>query len=127
MTWAAWLVGTALTLSSAVRRLAVDHVFAIYEYREFIGNFWAKSPLYVPESLHGFHYLPIMLIIGTPLSWLDIQLAGAIFGLLAVAFFSFSVFRLAQQIAPSRSCAAAGAILVISLMAAVIALRLLQM
>jgi hypothetical protein len=110
-----------------VRRLAVENEFAIYEYLEFIGTFWAKSPLYVPESLHGFHYLPIMLIIGTPLSWLDIQLAGAIFGLLSVVFFSFSVFRLAQQITPTYSSAAAGAILVISLMAAVIALRLLQM
>lgn len=127
LTWAIWFVGAALVLSSAVRRLAVEHELAIYEYLEFIGNFWAKSPLYVPESLHGFHYLPIMLIIGTPLSWLDIQLAGAIFGLLSVVFFSFSVFRLAQQITPTYSSAAAGAILVISLMAAVIALRLLQM
>src|SRR5262249_31752769 len=113
--------------SSAVRRLAVENEFAIYEYFEFIGNFWARSPLYVPESLHGFHYLPIMLIIGTPLNWLNIQLAGAIFGLLSVVFFSFSVFRLAQQITPTHSAFAAGAILVVSLMAAVVALRLLQM
>jgi hypothetical protein len=105
----------------------VENEFAIYEYLEFIGSFWAKSPLYVPESLHGFHYLPIMLIIGTPLSWLNIQLAGAIFGLLSVVFFSFSVFRLAQQITPTHSTSAAGAILVISLLAAVVALRLLQM
>src|SRR5215470_7344834 len=68
-----------------------------------------------------------MLIIGTPLSWLDIQLAGAIFGLLSVVFFSFSVFRLAEQITPTYPSAAAGVILVISLIAAVIALRLLQM
>src|SRR5215470_290801 len=127
ITWVAWLVGTGLTLSSAVRRLAVEQEFAIYEYLEFIGNFWAQSPLYVPESLHGFHYLPIMLIIGTPLSLINIQLAGGLFGLLAVVFFSFSIFRLAQQIMPSYSSAAAGVILVISLIAAVIALRLLQM
>src|SRR5215510_6585204 len=127
ITWAAWLFGAGLTLSSAVRRLAVEREFAIYEYLEFIANFWAQSPLYVPESLHGFHYLPIMLVIGTPLSWINIQVAGAIFGLLSVAFFSFSVFRLAQQIAPNHPTAAAGCILLISLMAAVIALRLLQM
>jgi Glycosyltransferase family 87 len=127
VTWAAWFIGAALTLSSAVRRLAAESEFAIYEYLDFIGNFWAKSPLYVPESLHGFHYLPIMLIIGSPLSWLNIQLAGAIFGLLSVVFFSVSIFRLAQQITPTRSFAAAGGILVISLMAALIALRLLQM
>ena len=127
ITWAAWLVGIGLTLSSAVRRLAVEREFAIYEYLEFIANFWAQSPLYVPESLHGFHYLPIMLVIGSPLSWINIQVAGAIFGLLSVLFFSFSVFRLAQQITPTYSSAVAGAILVVSLMAAVIALRLLQM
>ena len=127
VTWTAWFVGVALTLSSAVRRLAVQREFAIYEYLEFIATFWAKSPLYVPESLHGFHYLPIMLIIGTPLSWVNIQLAGAIFGLLSVVFFSFGVVRIAQQIVPTRSAAAAGCILAISLMAAWIALRLLQM
>ena len=127
LTWTAWFVGVALTLSSAVRRLAFQREFAIYEYLEFIGTFWAKSPLYVPESLHGFHYLPIMLIIGTPLSWVNIQLAGAIFGLLSIVFFSFGVVRIAQQIAPTRSAAAAGCILLISLMAAWIALRLLQM
>jgi glycosyl transferase family 87 len=127
ITWTAWFVGVALTLSSAVRRLAVQREFAIYEYLEFIATFWAKSPLYVPESLHGFHYLPMMLIIGTPLSWVNIQLAGAIFGLLSVVFFSFGVVRIAQQIAPTRSAAAAGCILAISLMAAWIALRLLQM
>jgi hypothetical protein len=127
VTWTAWFVCVALMLSSAVRRLAVQHEFAIYEYLEFIRTFWAKSPLYVPESLHGFHYLPIMLIIGTPLSWVNIQLAGAIFGALSVAFFSFGVVRIAQQIAPTRSAAAAGCILVISVMAALIALHLLQM
>jgi hypothetical protein len=127
VTWTAWFICVALILSSAVRRLAVQQEFAIYEYLEFIGTFWAKSPLYVPESLHGFHYLPIMLIFGTPLSWVNVQLAGAIFGLLSVVFFSFSVVRLAQQIAPNYPTAAAGCILLISLMAALIALRLLQM
>jgi alpha-1,2-mannosyltransferase len=127
VTWTAWFVCVALILSSAVRRLAVQQEFAIYEYLQFIGTFWAKSPLYVPESLHGFHYLPIMLIIGTPLSWVNVQLAGAMFGLLSVVFFSFSIFRLAQQIMPTRPIAAAGCILAISLMAALIALRLLQM
>jgi len=114
-------------ISSDVRRLAVEREIAIYEYLVFIENFWSNSPLYVPESLHGFHYLPIMLIIGTPLSWVNIQLAGGIFGLLSVGFFSFGVFRLAQQITPTRSFAVAGSILVISLMAALISLRLLQM
>jgi Glycosyltransferase family 87 len=127
VTWTAWFVCVALILSSAVRRLAVQQEFAIYEYLQFIGTFWAKSPLYVPENLHGFHYLPIMLIIGSPLRWMNIQLAGAIFGSLSVAFFSFGVVRIAQQIAPTRSAATAGCILVISVMAALIALRLLQM
>lgn len=117
----------ALMLSSNVHRLAFEQRIAIYEYLVFMEAFWSKSPLYVPENLHGFHYLPIMLLIGSPLRWVNIQLAGAIFGSLSVAFFSFGVFRIAQQIVPTRSAAAAGCILVISVMAALIALRLLQM
>jgi hypothetical protein len=127
LTWAIWFVAAALTLSSVVRRLTVEHQFAIYEYLTFMEAFWSNSPLYVPENLHGFHYLPIMLIIGSPLRWMNIQLAGAIFGSLSVAFFGFGVVRIAQQIAPTRSVAAAGCILAISVIAAVTTLRLLQM
>lgn len=125
--WATWLVLVVHMLFSATSRLGAGHAAAIAEYRQFIEAFWSNAPLYIPESLHGFHYLPIMLIIGTPLTWMDIQPAGAIFGALSIGFFSFSVYRLAQQLTPSSPSATAGCILLISLMSALVSILLLQM
>ena len=123
--WVTWFVLVVPKVFSAIREIGSGHTIEIYFH--FIEAFWSGTPLYRPESLFGFHYLPIMLIIGTPLSWVHIQLASAIFGALSIGFFSFSVYRLAQQLTPTSPFATAGCILLISLMSALVSVFLLQM
>lgn len=128
MTWAVWLTVVVLRLMATTRYLGQPGgVIALHEYLGFIDKFRSETPLYIPGDLHGFHYLPVMLMIGTPLSFVDIQLAGALFGILSAVLFAFSVVRLAQQITPDTPFASAGLMLAISTTTTVMALYLLQM
>ncbi len=97
------------------------------EYLVFIDNFWAGKPLYVMNGLHGFHYLPVMLVIGTPLGWVSVPVAGAIFGLLSIGFLAWSIYRLAEAVTPDHPAAAAGSILFASVVAATNSVLLFQM
>lgn len=126
--WGIWLVSVTCGLVYAANWIASGKTdVAICEYLEFIGNFWSGKPLYVMNGLHGFHYLPIMLIIGTPLSWVNTPLAAAIFDLLSIAFLAFSVYRLAKAVAPDHPATTAGSILIASTVAATQSIVLVQM
>jgi hypothetical protein len=129
LTWTFWFVAAAIRLSKTVYSLGLpeEQPIAINEYLDFINRFWSGTPLYIPGDLHGFHYFPIMLIIGTPLSWMNLQVAGGLFGLVSAGFFTFSVYYLAQQIWPRHPAVAAGIVLAVSAKAAVVSLWLLQM
>jgi glycosyl transferase family 87 len=126
--WGIWLVTVIASLIFAINWVASGKTdVALCEYLEFIGNFWAGRPIYLLNELQGFHYLPIMLVIGTPLGWISTPLAGAIFGLLSIAFLGWSVYRLAEAVAPAHPVAAAGAILAASVVASHQSVVLFQM
>ena len=73
--WGIWLVTVIASLIFAINWVASGKTdVALCEYLEFIGNFWAGKPIYVLNGLQGFHYLPIMLVIGTPLGWVSTPL-----------------------------------------------------
>ncbi len=129
ITWVFWFGAVVVRLWKTVHNLGLPNQqpIAINEYLHFISSFWSGTPLYIPGDLHGFHYFPIMLIIGTPLSWINLQVAGALFGLVSAGFFTFSVYYLAKQIWPRHPIAAAGIVLAVSAKAAVVSLWLLQM
>ena len=127
-TWGMWLAAAAGSLIFAINWVASGKTdVALCEYLEFIGNFWSGKSLYVLNGLQGFHYLPIMLIIGTPLGWVSTPLAGAIFDLLSIAFLAYSVYRLAEAVAPVHPVAAAGSILAASVVATTQSVVLFQM
>lgn len=126
--WGVWLASVGGGLIFAINWVASGKTdVALCEYLVFIENFWSGKPLYVLNGLHGFHYLPIMLVIGTPLSWLSVPVAGAIFGLLSIGFLAFSAYRLATAIAPAHPATAASIILFTSVVAATNSVVLLQM
>ena len=126
--WGIWLVTVIASLIFAINWVASGKTdVALCEYLEFIGNFWSGKPIYVLNGLQGFHYLPIMLVIGTPLGWVSTPLAGAIFGLLSIAFLAWSVYRLAEAVVPAHPVAAAGSILAASVVASHQSVVLFQM
>ena len=126
--WAIWLVTVIASLIFAINWVASGKTdVALCEYLEFIGNFWAGKPIYALNGLQGFHYLPIMLVIGTPLGWVSTPIAGAIFGLLSIAFLAWSVYRLAEAVAPAHPITAAGSILAASVVASHQSVVLFQM
>ncbi|MBI5323417.1 glycosyltransferase family 87 protein [Bradyrhizobium sp.] len=126
--WGIWLAAVTGGLIYTIIWVASGKTgVAICEYLVFIENFWSSKPLYVLNGLHGFHYLPIMLVIGTPLSWVSIPVAGTIFDLLSIGFLAFSVYRLAEAVAPKHPASAAGSILLASVVAATNSVVLLQM
>lgn len=126
--WGIWLVAVAASLVFAINWVASGKTdVALCEYLAFIGNFWAGKPIYVLNGLQGFHYLPIMLVIGTPLGWVSTPIAGAIFGLLSIGFLAWSVYRLADMVAPAHPVAAAGSILAASVVASHQSVVLFQM
>ncbi len=129
LTWIAWTVWTVvvtLKIFSTVGKIPTT-MSTLYQYVDFINTFWAKQPLYIPNDLRGFHYLPIMLILGTPLTWVKIQVAGAIFELFSVGFFTFSVWRIAQQLARFSPALIAGIILLASLMPMLVQMEFIQL
>ena len=126
--WAIWLVTVIASLVFAINWVASGKTdVALCEYLEFIGNFWSGKPIYVLNGLQGFHYLPIMLVIGTPLGWMSTPVAGAMFGLLSIAFLAFSVYRLAEAVSPAHPVTAAGSILAASVVASHQSVVLFQM
>jgi hypothetical protein len=126
--WGIWLAAVTGGLIYTVNWVAGGKCgVALCEYLLFIENFRAGKPLYVLNGLHGFHYLPIMLIIGTPLSWVSTPMAGAIFGLLSTGFLATSVWRLAAAISPKHPITATGSILLAGAVAATNSVVLLQM
>lgn len=126
--WGIWLAAAAGSLVFAINWVAGGKTdVALCEYLSFIDNFWSGKPLYVMNGLHGFHYLPIMLVIGTPLGWVSVPLAGAIFDLIAIGFLAWSVYRLAEAVTPEHPAAAAGSILLASVVATTNSVLLFQM
>lgn len=127
-TWAIWLVTAIASLIFAINWVASGKTdVALCEYLEFIGNFWSGKPIYALNGLQGFHYLPVMLVIGTPLGWVSTPVAGAIFGLLSIAFLALSVYRLAEAVVPAHPVTATGSILAASVVASHQAIVLFQM
>ena len=105
--WSVWTIGILIAILNAVRKIEAEgpvHI-ALGEYLHFIDAFWLGGALYLPDSLTGFHYLPIMLVVFTPLSWMSAPLAAAALGFLSAVFFGFSIYRLAREIVPQPSWA----------------------
>jgi Glycosyltransferase family 87 len=126
--WTIWLASVTGGLIFAINWVASGKTdVALCEYLVFIDNFWAAKPLYIMNGLHGFHYLPVMLVIGTPLGWVSVPVAGAIFGLLSIGFLAWSIYKLAEAIAPDHPAAAAGSILFASAVGATNSVLLFQM
>ena len=126
--WGIWLAAVTCGLIYTVNWVAGGKCgVALCEYLLFIENFRAGKPLYVLNDLHGFHYLPVMLIIGTPLDWVSKPVAGAIFGALSTGFLAYSVWRLAEAISPKHPATATGSILLAGVVAATNSVVLLQM
>jgi hypothetical protein len=126
--WGIWLASVAGALIFAINWVASGKTdVALCEYLVFIDNFWAGRPLYVMNGLHGFHYLPVMLVIGTPLGWVSVAVAGAIFDLLSIAFLLWSIYKLAEAVTPEYPAAATGSILFASVVAATNSVLLFQM
>ena len=128
LAWSVWTIGILITVLNAVRKIEAEGVvhIALGEYLHFIDAFWSGGALYLPDSLVGFHYLPIMLVVFTPLSWISAPLAAGALGLVSAVFFAFSVYRLAREIVPERPAITAGLLLVVCEMAAVISLSLMH-
>ena len=128
VSWGIWLAAVTCGLIYTVNWIAGGKCgVALCEYLLFIENFRAGKPLYVLNGLHGFHYLPVMLIIGTPLDWVSISVAGAIFGVLSTGFLAYSVWRLAEAISPKHPVTTTGSILLAGVVAATNSVVLLQM
>lgn len=128
VSWGIWLASVTGGLIFAINWVASGKTdVALCEYLVFVDHFRAAKPLYVMNGLHGFHYLPVMLVIGTPLGWVSVPVAGAIFGLLSIGFLAWSIYRLAGAVAPTRAAAAAGSILLVSVVAAANSVLLFQM
>ena len=87
VSWGIWLVTVVASLIFAINWVASGKTdVALCEYLEFIGNFWSGKPIYALNGLQGFHYLPIMLVIGTPLGWVSTPLGRRDLRLLSIAF-----------------------------------------
>ena len=129
LTWGIWLICVAARLSKTVINLTDSNApgWALTEYLGFMQSFWSGEPLYLPDSLHGFHYLPVMLILSRPLSWIDRPAAGAIIGVASIGLLCWSVYGLARQLVPDHPFASAGTILAVSSITSIFCLWLLNM
>lgn len=80
-------------------------------YMRYAARLWRGESLYDPADLHGFHYLPAMLIALRPVLDVDPLIAGRVFGIASVIAYSGAIAALAWSIWPRRWAAASGAIL----------------
>jgi hypothetical protein len=129
LTWGTWLICVALRLSRTVINLTDPNApgQALTEYLGFMHSFWSGEPLYLPDNLHGFHYLPVMLMLSRPLSWVDRPVAGAAIGLASIGLLGWSVCVLARQLVPDHPFVGAGTILAASSMTSIFCLWLLNL
>jgi len=118
--WATWLVFVAVRLRGTAAALAErpSELLPVFVYVTFTERFWAGLPVYLPDSLTGFHYLPAALILFTPLTWMPLPAAGLAFGALAAAAFTAGVYALMRALIPGRAALAAGLVLLASIMPA---------
>jgi alpha-1,2-mannosyltransferase len=127
--WVVWLAFALVPIRARLMDMikSGDPAGALVEYLPYIHRFWAGEPIYVVGDLHGFHYLPITLILGTPLTWMSHLAAGAVVGLVSAGLLAASVCYLAWCFDPRRPLLMGGIILGISGMAATISFGLLQL
>ncbi len=127
--WIFWFACVAYRLWTKTSAMAATGmpVGALAEYLYYIHQFWAGAPIYIAGDLHGFHYLPFMLILGAPLAWVSPAVAGAALGLLSAALLTWSVYYLAQALNPTNAIATAGMILAIAAPAATSSLPAFQL
>ncbi len=118
--WTIWAVFVAIRLRGTAAALVErpSELFPVFVYVSFVDRFWAGLPVYLPDSLTGFHYLPATLILFTPLAWMDLPVAGVAFGLVAAAAFTAGVYALMRALFPERAALAAGIVLLASIMPA---------
>jgi hypothetical protein len=118
--WTIWVVFVAIRLRGTAAALAArpSDLFPVFVYVDFVDRFWAGLPVYLPESLTGFHYLPVSLLLFTPLSWTDLPLAGVAFGVVAALAFTAGVHVLMRALFPGRAAVATGIVLLASIMPA---------
>jgi hypothetical protein len=118
--WAIWLVFVAIRLRGTAAALAErpSDLFPVFVYVSFVDRFWAGLPVYLPDSLTGFHYLPATLILFTPLAWMPLPAAGVVFGAIAASAFTAGVAVLMRALFPGRAAVAAGIVLLASIMPA---------
>lgn len=129
VTWTGWAVFIVLRLRQNYRDYSATppRPSALADYFEFLTTFWNREPLYLPDSLQGFHYLPSMLVIYTPLTWLgDWTTVTTVAGVLYAALLTYAVLRLASALWPGRAASGAGAVLAVSMMATSLPLGLLN-
>jgi alpha-1,2-mannosyltransferase len=126
--WVVWLASVLGPTWESVRDMMASGQAsgALVEYANYIGRFWAGETIYVAGDLHGFHYLPATLVLGTPLTWMSFPAAGAVIGLLSALALGASVCYLAAVFNPRHWLPLAGIILGLSSMAAATSFDLLQ-